>query len=80
MTVDKPWRSIAKSTSWRATGTMDTVVVSWIVTGRLTVALSIGGVEVFTKILLYFLHERLWDRVSWGRARSGKAGEADYQI
>jgi uncharacterized membrane protein len=41
------------------------------------VALSIGGVEIVTKMILYYLHERLWDRVSWGRLRSGPV---DYEI
>jgi uncharacterized membrane protein len=68
---------VAKSISWRATGTMDTFVVSWIITGELVVALSIGGVEIVTKMILYYLHERLWDRVSWGRLRSGPV---DYEI
>jgi len=77
MNVDKPWRSIAKSLSWRATGTADTIVVSWIVTGELTLAVSIGGIEVVTKMCLYYLHERLWNRVSWGRVRSAPA---EYEI
>ena len=77
MSVDKPWRSVAKAVSWRTTGTVDTIVVSWVVTGRLTLALSIGGVEIVTKMILYYLHERLWNRVSWGRVRPA---DPDYQI
>ena len=65
---DRPWRSLAKAVSWRLTGTMDTIVVSFFVTGKLELALSIGLVEIVTKMGLYFLHERLWERIRFGRA------------
>lgn len=67
MAVEKHWRSVAKAVSWRVTGTVDTIVISWIITGTLTVALSIGFVEVFTKMFLYYLHERIWNRIKAGR-------------
>jgi len=57
------------------TGTIDTVLVSFLVSGHLKVALSIGFVELFTKIGLYYVHERLWNRI-----RFGVAGTDDYQI
>jgi len=62
------WRSMAKAVSWRITGTLDTVLISWLITRRLTWAVSIGFVEVFTKITLFYLHERLWNRIPHGRA------------
>jgi uncharacterized membrane protein len=61
------YRSLAKATSWRLTGTLDTIAISWVITGRLTIAVSIGGVEVFTKMLLYYLHERAWNRINLGK-------------
>jgi len=64
---DRPVRSIAKAISWRITGTLDTIVVSFVVTGELTLALSIGAVEVVTKMALYFVHERVWERARFGR-------------
>lgn len=64
---EKPIRSIAKSVSWRIVGTMDTMIISWIVTGQLNTALLIGGVEVVTKMVLYFFHERIWNSVKWGK-------------
>jgi uncharacterized membrane protein len=67
MRPDKPIRSFAKAASWRATGTLDTMVVSYFVTGHLKVALSIGGIEVFTKMILYYFHERLWNIIPFGR-------------
>lgn len=60
-------RSFVKGVSWRAVGTMDTMVLSFIITGSLTNALKIGATEVFTKIVLYYLHERLWSLIRWGR-------------
>jgi uncharacterized membrane protein len=66
---ERPYRSIAKALSWRLTGTLDTIVVSFLISGRLTVALSIGGVELFTKLLLYYVHERAWNRISFGRVK-----------
>jgi uncharacterized membrane protein len=54
---------VMKAISWRIVGTIDTMVISFLITGKLTMALTIGGVEVFTKILLYYLHERLWAHI-----------------
>jgi uncharacterized membrane protein len=65
--IERHQRSILKALSWRATGTVDTIVVSFIVTGRLKVAFSIGFVELFTKIGLYYLHERVWNKIGFGR-------------
>jgi uncharacterized membrane protein len=61
--ADKPIKSVMKAVSWRIVGTIDTMVISYIITGKLTMALSIGGVEVFTKIALYYLHERVWAHI-----------------
>lgn len=64
---EHPKRSIAKSISWRIVGTLDTVIISWLITGTLSVAFSIGLVELGTKMLLYFAHERVWNVIKWGR-------------
>ena len=65
--LEKPIRSIAKSISWRVVGTVDTILISWIITGQVKTALSIGGIELITKMLLYFFHERIWNRIKWGK-------------
>ena len=67
--MEHRYRSIVKAISWRATGTVDTLVVSYIVTQKFTIALSIGGIEVFTKMILYYFHERLWNRLHFGREK-----------
>ncbi|WP_442265398.1 DUF2061 domain-containing protein [Tenacibaculum sp. ZS6-P6] len=64
---EKPLRSVVKSFSWRAVGTIDTIVISWLITGEIDTALSIGGIELVTKMLLYFFHERVWNSIKWGR-------------
>jgi uncharacterized membrane protein len=65
-TKETQTRSLAKAVSWRVTGTIDTFVISAIVTGRLTLAGSIAATELFTKILLYYFHERAWAAIPWG--------------
>lgn len=66
-TSEKPVRSIVKSLSWRILGTLDTVLISWLVTGTLKVAFSIGAIELITKMVLYFFHERVWNSIKWGK-------------
>ena len=57
-------RHIAKTISWRIIGTLDTMILSSIITGSWTIGLTIGGIEVITKMFLYFLHERAWYKFS----------------
>lgn len=53
-------RSIIKGISWRIVGTIDTILLSFLITGHATMALKIGFTEVITKVALYYLHERVW--------------------
>lgn len=55
--------SLMKTVSWRIVGTIDTIIISYFFTGKLTVALGIGGFEVLSKMVLYYLHERAWIRI-----------------
>lgn len=57
-------RHILKTISWRIIGTVDTVILSWTITGSWGTGLAIGGVEAFTKMILYYLHERAWYKFS----------------
>ncbi|MFN8206621.1 MAG: DUF2061 domain-containing protein [Bacteroidales bacterium] len=66
---DRHIKSIFKAISWRIVGTLDTILISYLLTGKIQVALSIGSVEVFSKMFLYYLHERVWNAVRWGRMR-----------
>lgn len=65
--VEKHYRSLLKAVSWRATGTLDTIFISFLVTGKIKLAVSIGFVELFTKIGLFYLHERIWTKIPLGR-------------
>jgi uncharacterized membrane protein len=65
-------RHVLKTFSWRAIGTIDTVILSWIITGNPLTGLKIGVSEVFTKMILYFLHEKLWYRINFGLNRRNK--------
>jgi len=73
--AEKAKRSIAKTISWRVVGTIDTIIISYFITGNLTMAASIGSIELFTKMALYYFHERAWNKVSFGKIK-----EPDYQI
>ena len=53
-------RSILKAISWRVIGTLDTMALGWIITGDPIVGLQIGALELFTKFILYYIHERIW--------------------
>ncbi len=64
---ETPVRSIMKSASWRILGTIDTILISWIITGEISVAFSIGSIELATKMILYFFHERIWNTIKWGK-------------
>lgn len=60
-------RHIAKTITWRIIGTLDTVVLSWIISGNPTTGLKIGVAEVITKMLLYYLHERAWFKINFSK-------------
>jgi uncharacterized membrane protein len=60
-------RSVLKAVSWRTLGTLDTFAISWFMTGRVEIAGSIAGLEIITKLAWYYLHERVWAAIPWGR-------------
>ena len=57
-------RHLAKTFSWRLVGTLDTMVLSWIITGDFNAGMQIGLADVITKMVLYYLHERVWFKSS----------------
>lgn len=64
---ERPVRSIAKAVSWRVIGTLDTLLISYWLTGEIAIAASIASIDFVTKMFLYFFHERIWNKISWGR-------------
>ena len=59
-------RHIAKTITWRIVGTLDTMVIGWLITGNPVTGLKFGGIEMFTKMILYFIHERIWFKLNLG--------------
>ena len=64
---DTAVRSLAKAISWRVTGTIDTFVISWLITGQVLLASGIAFTEIITKVFLFWFHERVWNCIMWGR-------------
>ena len=66
------FRHIVKTITWRVIGTIDTIILGWVISGDPEVGVKIGGLEFFTKTILYYLHERFWFKfIKMGR----KVGE-----
>lgn len=63
-------RSIVKAATWRIGGLAATVAVVWIVTGRVGLAATIGVADTAVKLFAYYVHERVWARIRFGRPRS----------
>ena len=64
---ERPIRSIAKAFSWRIVGTLDTLIISYVLTGKIALAASIASIDFVTKMILYFFHERAWNLIGWGK-------------
>ncbi len=64
---DRPIKSIIKTITWRIVGTIDTILIAYFITGETDKAFSIGVIEIFSKMILYFFHERFWAIIRWGR-------------
>ena len=59
-------RHLAKTITWRIIGTIDTMALGWIITGNPLTGVKIGGLEVMTKMIVYFFHERIWLKLNYG--------------
>ncbi|MEO2050414.1 MAG: DUF2061 domain-containing protein [Allomuricauda sp.] len=66
-------RHVLKTLTWRLLGTMDTILLSWIITGNPFTGLKIGLAEVITKMVLYYLHERSWYKINYGLDKRKRA-------
>lgn len=63
---DSRKRHVFKTITWRLLGTMDTMLLAWFISGDPFTGLKIGGAEVITKMVLYYLHERTWYKINFG--------------
>ena len=59
-------RHVAKTITWRIIGTIDTMLIGWLITGNPITGLKIGGIELITKMILYYFHERIWFKMNLG--------------
>jgi len=73
--MESHWRSIAKAITWRSGGTVVTIVIAWVVTGKPTLSLSIGILDSVVKIGAFYVHERIWNRLNFGQLKP-----PEYQI
>ena len=62
---DTTIRSFAKTVSWRVTGSFSTFMISYLILGSFTIAGSIAVIQVIANTLLYYIHERVWNKISW---------------
>jgi uncharacterized membrane protein len=65
-------RSVAKAISWRIVATLTTMLLVFLFTGNLVVSGGVGLTELITKILIYYVHERVWNSVDFGRIQKAK--------
>ncbi|MDT0689797.1 DUF2061 domain-containing protein [Salegentibacter sp. F188] len=71
---DSKRRHISKTVTWRVVGTIDTMLLAWFISGNAMVGLQVGGAEVVTKMILYYLHERMWYQLDFGLDKRRKEG------
>lgn len=74
---DSQFRSMVKTVSWRLTGSTATFLIAWAIGGDLTVAGSIAIVQIVANTILYYVHERTWNIVTWGRINTHVNKEID---
>ncbi len=67
------WRSVGKSLSWRLFATATTIAIAYFITGELELAKKIGAVEFLSKFFIYFIHERLWNFIPFGKYKEKKS-------
>ena len=77
--IDSNKRHIVKTFSWRGIGTLDTILFGWLITGNSLTGLKIGGIEMISKMLLYYAHERLWYRINYGLDHPNRLRQIDKQ-
>jgi len=65
--TDSNGRSLVKTLTWRITGSASTFTIAYLITGSFGVSSVIAFVQMGVNTVLYWLHERAWARVSWGR-------------
>lgn len=65
--MDEAKRSLVKTISWRITGSGATFGISYLISGNFVIASSIASIQLVVNTILYFIHERVWNKITWGR-------------
>jgi len=65
--VESHTRSVVKSLSYRVFGSLGTSAVAWVLTRKLSISLAVGALDTVVKLCLYYLHERAWSHIPYGR-------------
>jgi uncharacterized membrane protein len=65
--IDRPIRSIIKTISWRVTGSLSTFLIAFLISGNFTTAGTIAIVQLIANTILYYVHERVWNQINFGR-------------
>lgn len=65
--VNTVYRSLVKTITWRIVGSIDTILISYLITGSFEMGVAIGSIEVISKMILYFIHERVWQQIKYGK-------------
>jgi phosphoadenosine phosphosulfate reductase len=78
--IEKHNRSILKAISWRFFGSIDTILVSLLITKSVKLAASIGFIEIFTKMILYYFHERLWNKTNFGKISLNEQDKKEFKM
>lgn len=67
--MESPQRSLAKAVTWRVGGTLATIGISYLITGHAGWSVAIGGTDFLVKLALYYVHERAWAHLRFGRSK-----------
>jgi len=65
--IERRKRTLCKTIVWRIVASSATAIIAFIVTGEFSIALGIGVIDIFIKLIIYYLHERIWDKIKWGK-------------
>lgn len=65
--IETPLRSLVKTISWRLTGSSATFLISYLISGNVLVSSTIAIVQLICNTILYFIHERIWNKINWQR-------------
>ena len=69
MLIERKRRTATKALSWRILATLTTVTIVFVITGELGLTVAVGGFDVVLKMILYYFHERGWNRIRWGKRK-----------